>query len=97
MLQAWEIRLERDKARNYFFAVISEAQKRGLVPAVDGLGPQGDLLAGTQRLSELPDTELKIPAAISSSRDRYASYLVDLLSSQSVQPFSQWLRGSSCP
>ncbi len=50
-----------------------------------------ELFAGHLRISELPDTELLAFAETTRTRLGYASYLMNLIETGNLEPFSTWI------
>jgi hypothetical protein len=102
MRGSWDLRIERDIARDYSARVIAELKGRGLItsdPDLEGwadqlrersLGDSTDYLAGSKTIADLDDGDLTLLAAIATTRQRYAAYLVEQLSADSPISFAAW-------
>ena len=102
ILRSWDVRIERDMAMEYVARAIAEMKGRGLIDNsgdlhgwVDELrqgklGPSTDLLVGPTTVGDLSENNVRLMAHIAAARARYATYLVEQLSSDNPIPFGQW-------
>ena len=100
--RSWDLRIERDIAREYTARVIAEFKGRGLIasdPELEGwadqlrdrsLGDSTDFLAGSKTIADLDDGDLALLAAIATTRERYAAYLVEQLGADTPISFTAW-------
>lgn len=99
---SWDIRVQRNLALAYTARVIAELKVRGLIsgsPELEGwadelraksLGESTDYLAGAMTIADLEDSALRNLALFAAARERYCSYLLELLNSTQPFPFSTW-------
>jgi len=107
VLGSWDVRGERDIALAYTARAFAELKARGLITVdpkledwadefrKESLGASKDYVAGTKTIEELDDEALRIFAATSAARERYAAYLVDQLSAKESVPFYLWSEAHS--
>ncbi len=103
-VDAWEMRLERDKSATYVTRALVELKARNLLPTSPkdhGLpgdlrdelkGNSTDSLAGTKTISELDEPALRLLAVVAAARMQYTAWLVDRLNSHTSSSFVEWLR-----
>jgi hypothetical protein len=102
MQQSWDLRVERDRAAEYTARVVAELKGRNMIADETGLegwadrlrekslGSSTDYLAGAKTIAELDEQDLRLLAAIAVSREQYADYLVDQLSTDRPISFESW-------
>jgi len=98
LVKPWDVRVQRDVAREYTARVVAELKTRGLIaggPELDGwadefraksVGDSTDYLAGAKTIGELDEGALRQLGVFASARERYCAYVVELLNV--TQPFS---------
>jgi hypothetical protein len=100
LLEASDLRGERDTALGYLARIVAELEARGLIRVggetwmkelrAKSLGPSVDFLAGAKTIGELGDDSLRFFGAVAGARERYASWLVETLGAVDVTAFSVW-------
>jgi len=102
LLKPWDVRVQRDTAREYTARVVAELKARRLIaggPELDGwadelraksMGDSTDYLAGARTIGELDDNSLRRLGAFASIRERYSAYLVEVLNVTQPFSFSNW-------
>jgi hypothetical protein len=102
VLEAWQLRQERDAAAGYALRIFCELVHRGSVDpdlgrgvpkgmSYERRGPADDYLAGVRTVGELDDRTLNILACSAVARFQYARYLMDQLRAQQPISYSRWL------
>lgn len=105
LLNSWDVRVERDIALTYLARIAGELHTRGCLDLVldnnewvqpflrQVSGDSLDLWFGVNTIADLSDNGLRLSGAAIAARERYASYLVDLLGAAQPFSFSEWERG----
>lgn len=102
LLNSWDIRVERDIAREYLVRCLIEWQSRESIHAsrefaewaaqarVQVAGPSDDLLAGVKAVGELENDELAYLQLIAGIRENFSDYLIDQVSTDRPIDFLVW-------
>ena len=102
-----DVRMERDVAMAYTARVIAEFKGRGMIGSEAGiddwagklreesLGASTDYLAGSQTVGDLGEMALKMLGVVSAARERFASYLLELMDQAAPSSFTSWSDGPS--
>ena len=104
LLESWDIRVERNIAREYLLRCLIERQSRGSIHAppefaewavqarVKMAGPSEDMLAGVKEVGELDNNELTFLQLIAAARENFSDYLIDQVTADHPVDFSAWSR-----
>lgn len=97
-----DIALQRDIAAGYAARIAAEQKYRGIEKFTGSVeselialrdeftGDSTDLLVGTKTIQDLDNSDLSLHGYLSWSRFQYAGYLLALLETNRIIPFSEW-------